>query len=381
LGRDAVAWTRGAMKLAAQVGQLLSVGFDGPALPETLRARVAASEIGGVMLFRPNIADPVQLAGLVAALRRAAPAEAPLLVSIDQEGGVVQRVRAPATVWPPMLAVGAAGDPARTTAVGRAMGEELAALGIGWDFAPVLDVHTNAANPVIGDRAFATDAEAVAAQALAFWRGLRGAGLVGCGKHFPGHGDTRTDSHFELPVVPHDLERLRRVELAPFAAAAAAGMEAFMTAHVLYPALDPDRPATLSRRIATDLLRGELGFRGVLVSDDLGMKAVADRYSIEELAVGAIEAGVDHLLVREPVERQVAAFEAILRAAERSPGLRARVEESAARVAVLKAACTVTMPAPAAMLSSLLGTPAHRALAASFPPAAPSLASTSPVAN
>jgi beta-N-acetylhexosaminidase len=158
-------------------------------------------------------------------------------------------------------------------------------------------------------------------------------------------------------------------------------MEAFMTAHVLYPALDPDRPATLSRRIATDLLRGELGFRGVLVSDDLGMKAVADRYSIEELAVGAIEAGVDHLLVREPVERQVAAFEAILRAAERSPGLRARVEESAARVAVLKAACTVTMPAPAAMLSSLLGTPAHRALAASFPPAAPSLASTSPVAN
>ncbi|MES1210206.1 MAG: glycoside hydrolase family 3 N-terminal domain-containing protein, partial [Pseudomonadota bacterium] len=179
-----------------------------------------------------------------------------------------------------------------------------------------------------------------------FWRGLRGAGLVGCGKHLPGHGDTRADSHHELPVVPHDLERLRRVELAPFVAAAEAGMEAFMTAHVLYPALDPDRPATLSRRIATDLLRGELGFRGVLVSDDLGMKAVADRYSIEELAVGAIEAGVDHLLVREPVARQVAAFEAILRAAEGNAGLRARVDESAARVAALKAACTVSMPAP-----------------------------------
>ena len=154
-----------------------------------------------------------------------------------------------------------------------------------------------------------------------------------------------------------------------------------MTAHVLYPALDPDRPATLSRRIATDLLRGELGFRGVLVSDDLGMKAVADRYSIEELAVGAIEAGVDHLLVREPVARQVAAFEAILRAAEGSAALRARVEESAARVAALKAACTVPMPAPAAMLSSLLGTPAHRALAASFQPVGASLAATSPVAN
>ena len=152
---------------------------------------------------------------------------------------MVQRVRAPATVWPPMLAVGAAGDATRTTAVGRAIGEELAALGIGWDFAPVLDVHTNPANPVIGDRAFATEPDAAAEQALAFWRGLRGAGLVGCGKHFPGHGDTRTDSHHELPVVPHDLERLRRVELAPFAAAAKAGMEALMTAHVLYPALTP----------------------------------------------------------------------------------------------------------------------------------------------
>lgn len=370
-----------ARRLPAQVGQLLSVGFDGTALPEQLRERIAASEVGGVMLFRPNIADPVQLAGLVAGLRRAAPLEAPLLVSIDQEGGVVQRVRAPATVWPPMLAVGLADDPTRTTAVGRAIGEELAALGVGWDFAPVLDVHTNPANPVIGDRAFGTTPEAVATHALAFWRGLRAAGLVGCGKHFPGHGDTRTDSHLELPVVAHDLERLRRVELAPFAAAAQAGMEAFMTAHVVYPALDPDRPATLSRRIATDLLRGELGFRGVLVSDDLGMKAVADRYSIEELAVGTIEAGVDHLLVREPVARQVAAFEAILRAAEASASFRARVEEAATRVAALKAACAVSVPAPAAMLPSLLGTPAHRALAASFPAPGITTAASPFVAN
>ncbi|HXJ23660.1 MAG TPA: beta-N-acetylhexosaminidase [Polyangia bacterium] len=368
-------------RLPAQVGQLLSVGFDGPALPEQLRERIAASQVGGVMLFRPNIADPVQLAGLVAGLRQAAPLEAPLLVSIDQEGGVVQRVRAPATVWPPMLAVGTADDVGRTTAVGRAIGEELAALGVGWDFAPVLDVHTNPANPVIGDRAFGTTPEAVATHALAFWRGLRAAGLVGCGKHFPGHGDTRIDSHLDLPVVAHDLERLRRVELAPFAAAAKAGMEAFMTAHVVYPALDPDHPATLSRRIATDLLRGELGFKGVLVSDDLGMKAVADRYSIEDLAVGAIEAGVDHLLVREPVARQVAAFEAILRAAESSAGFRARVEEAAARVAALKAACAVSVPAPAAMLPSLLGTPAHRALAGSFPPPGISTTASPFVAN
>jgi beta-N-acetylhexosaminidase len=367
--------------LARLCGQLLSVGFEGIAAPAELCARIAASEVGGVILFRPNIVDLPQLASLVATLRSAAPAGAPALISIDQEGGLVQRVRAPATVWPPMLAVGAAGDPARTAAVGRALGEELAALGIGWDFAPVLDVHTNPGNPVIGNRAFGTTAEAATAQALAFWRGLRAAGLVGCGKHFPGHGDTRTDSHFDLPVVEHDLDRLRRIEIAPFAAAAKAGMEAFMTAHVLYPALDPDHPATLSRRIATDLLRGELGFAGVLVSDDLGMKAVADRYSIEELAVSAIVAGVDHLLIREPAARQRAAFEAILHAAEARSEVRARVEESAARVAALKAACAVPMPAPGAMLPSLLGTPAHRALAGSFQAVAPSAVARSPAAD
>ena len=376
---------RGGPRLSALsrlCGQLLSVGFDGPTMPAELRARIAASAVGGVMLFRPNVVNAGQVAALVGSLRGAAPDDLPLLVSIDQEGGLVMRLRGLATDWPAMLAVGGAGDTARTQAVGRALGEELAALGIGWDFAPVLDVHTNPANPVIGNRAFGTTPDAVIAQALAFWRGLRGAGVVGCGKHFPGHGDTRTDSHLELPVVDHAPARLRAVELAPFAAAAKVGMEAFMTAHVLYPALDPDRPATLSRTILTDVLRGELGFRGVIVSDDLGMKAVADRYPIEALAVGCIEAGADHLLVREPAARQVAAHEALVRAAESRPDFRARVEESAARVAALKAACTVGLPAPSAMLPSLLRTAAHRALAGSFKPvAADSPAKTSPVAD
>jgi beta-N-acetylhexosaminidase len=347
-------------------GQLLCVGFDGTELPPELAARIGASEVGVVMLFRPNIASPGQVAGLVGALRRAAPADAPMLVAIDQEGGLVQRLRSPLTEWPDMLSVGAAGDAARSERVGRALGEELAALGIGWDFAPVLDVHTNPDNPVIGTRAFGVTADAVIAHALAFWRGLRAAGLVGCGKHFPGHGDTRTDSHLELPVVDHDAARLRDVELRPFAAASSAGIDAIMTAHVSYPALDPDHPATLSRAILTDLLRGELGFRGVVASDDLGMKAVADRWPIDELAVGCVEAGCDLLLVRAPAERQVAAFEALVRAAEARSDFRARVEESAARVAALKAACRVGLPVPSASLPSVLGTPAHRALAGSF---------------
>ena len=148
--------------LARLCGQLLSVGFDGTTAPDELRARIAASAVGGVMLFRPNIANAGQVAALVGALRGAAPAGEPLLVSIDQEGGLVMRLRGLGTDWPPMLAVGSAGDAARTQQVGRALGEELAALGIGWDFAPVLDVHTNPANPVIGNRAFGTTPEAVA---------------------------------------------------------------------------------------------------------------------------------------------------------------------------------------------------------------------------
>lgn len=352
--------------LARAAGQLLTVGFDGFFLPDELRERLAASEVGGVMLFRPNIETPAQVASLVAAIRTAAPAEAPGLVAIDQEGGLVQRLRAPLTVWPDMLSVGVAGAPERTFAVGQALGTELAALGIGWDFAPVLDVHTNPGNPVIGNRAFGTTPGAVSTHAIAFWRGLRAAGLIGCGKHFPGHGDTRADSHLELPVVDHDLARLRAVELAPFAAAAAAGVESIMTAHVLYPALDRDRPATLSRRILTDLLRGELGFRGVVVSDDLGMKAVADRYPIEELAVQSIAAGADALLIREPPARQRQAFQALVRAAETSTAFRDRVMESAARVGAMKAACRVGMPAPAEALLDRLGTAAHRALASSF---------------
>jgi len=331
------------------------------------------------MLFRPNIVEPSQVVDLVRTLRAASPV--PLTVSVDQEGGLVQRLRAPLTVWPDMFSVAAAGDPVRSEAVGRALGDELAALGIGWNFAPVLDVHTNPANPVIGNRAFGVTATAVTTHALAFWRGLRAAGVLGCGKHFPGHGDTRTDSHHELPVVLVDEARLRAVELAPFVAAVAAGVPALMTAHVLYPAWDAHLPATLSPRIAREILRGQLGFSGLLVSDDLGMRAVADRWPIEELVLESLLAGVDHFLVREPQERQEAAFAALVRAAEKRPEVRGRVQESAARVAAFKTLLSSRMPLEKSELAARLGTPEHLALAASFPRVPASAATGSPVAD
>ena len=357
------------------------MGFDGLTAPSELVDRIARSEVGGVMLFRPNIESPAQVAALVSALRQASPAAAPLVVSVDQEGGRVQRLRSPLTVWPDMASVAAAGDVQRTHAVGRALGGEIAALGIGWNFAPVLDVHTNPLNPVIGNRAFGCRPNLVAEHALAFWRGLHDAGVLGCGKHFPGHGDTHADSHLELPSVTHADERLRAVELVPFAVAVRAGIEALMTAHVLYPSWDAKLPATLSRRIAHDILRGELGFAGMLVSDDLGMRAVADHYAVEDLVVESLVAGVDHFLVREPRDRQARAFEALVKAGEARADVRTRIEESAERVRCFKARLRVPMPASADALATLLGNKDNQVLADSFVRvAAPSVAN-SPVVD
>lgn len=284
-----------------RAGELLIVGFEGKEAPPELLARIGAGRVGGVILFARNLGSLDEIVALTQALKGATPADAPpLIVSVDQEGGRVQRVKAPFTLWPAMARVAAVGDLGYTEAVGRAVGLEVAALGFNVDYAPVLDVHTNADNPIIGDRAFGTEPAAAVAQALAFWRGLESAGVRGCGKHYPGHGDTATDSHLTLPRVDAKEQRLREVELAPFAAAAKAGLPMFMTAHVVYPAVD-EQPATLSARWLTEILRGELGYGGVVVSDDLDMKAVHERWSTREVVARSLAAGVDCFLAcRDP---------------------------------------------------------------------------------
>jgi beta-N-acetylhexosaminidase len=317
-------------------GELLLFGFEGKTAPPELVARIAAGRAMGVILFARNLGTPDEIAALTRALHEAAPADGPpIVVSVDQEGGRVQRIKAPLTVWPSMGRVAAVGDLAYTEAVGRAMALEVAALGFNVDYAPVLDVHTNPQNPIIGDRAFGNDARAAAAQALAFWRGLESAGVRGCGKHFPGHGDTATDSHLELPRVDADEARLRAVELVPFAAAAEAGVPMLMTAHVVYPAIDAE-PATMSKRWLATVARGELRFSGVIVSDDLDMKAVHERWPTGEVVRRSLAAGCDSFLACRDAEVQREAEEALDFAAH-DPALAARVVESAARIRAFRA--------------------------------------------
>ncbi|HET8732938.1 MAG TPA: beta-N-acetylhexosaminidase, partial [Anaeromyxobacteraceae bacterium] len=232
-------------RLDAECAGLLCVGFDGTTpSPEVLE--LVRRGVGGVILFARNVESAEQVAELTASLKRAA--GRPLLVSVDQEGGRVARLRARHgfTELPPMRALGETGDEGLAFEVGALLGSELRAVGIDQDYAPVVDVDTNPANPVIGDRSLSRDPERVGRLGAALARGLQSAGVAACAKHFPGHGDTSQDSHVALPRLAHSLERLEAVELPPFRALARAGVASVMTAHVVFEALDPKRPATLS---------------------------------------------------------------------------------------------------------------------------------------
>ena len=353
--------------LRRQVGQLLIAGFNGHQITPELRSLAREFGLGGVILFARNIAEPEQVAEVAFEAARLVP-EMPSWVSVDQEGGRVARLKAPFTEWPPMATLGRSGDVTLAERFARALASELKAVGITLDYAPVLDIHTNPRNPVIGDRALAEKADDVARLGSALVRALQADGIAACGKHFPGHGDTSTDSHLELPLVEHPPDRLRRVEFVPFKAAIEAGVATIMTAHVLVPSLDEKRPASLSRHIITDLLRHELRYEGVILSDDLEMKAIAAAYEVPEAAVMAIQAGCDGVLICSgDHEAQSAALEALVYAVEQDRLPISRVEDALMRQRRAKdrflAASVVAKPAAGPKLRALLGRDEHRAIA------------------
>jgi beta-N-acetylhexosaminidase len=288
--------------------RLFCFGFDGPVVPPSLRPHLEAG-LGGVILFRRNLQDLEQICRLTADLHAAS--SAPLLTGVDQEGGRVTRLPPPFLTPPAAAVLGRIGDAALAQALARALGEELRAAGFNWNLAPVLDVHTNPRNPVIGDRAYGRDPELVSRMGAAAIRGFAEAGVLSTAKHFPGHGETALDSHLTLPESSQDVRRWRSVEFVPFRHAIGAGVPMILVAHLSCPALDPAAPSSLSRIIVTDILRGELGFDGVVVSDDLEMAAIAAGFDIGEAAVRFLEAGGDLILICHDPSRQETAVRAV----------------------------------------------------------------------
>lgn len=329
---------------------MLSVALPGPRLTRATERALVRLAPGTVVLFARNVVDPAQLRALTATLH-ALPSRP--LIAIDQEGGRVQRLPPPFTRFPSAAEIGRAGV-AAARAAGTAIGRELASAGIDIDYAPVLDLRSRGGDAVVGDRAFSSDPRRAAALAVAFLRGLRAAGVLACGKHFPGHGAADGDSHLRPPVARRTRAELARRELVPFRAAIAAGVPLLMTAHVRYPALDRQRCATLSAAAVTALLRGRLGFDGVVVSDDLSMGAIRNA---PQAAVAALRAGVDGLLICDGLDAAVEVADHLVATARADRRFAARLAEAAARIAAL--------PRPARQRRALpLPSAAHAALVA-----------------
>jgi beta-N-acetylhexosaminidase len=319
-----------------QVGQLMLAGFRGHTVPVELRSLARDFDLGGVVLFSRNVAEPGQVADLAREVQALA-GDLPLWVAIDQEGGRVQRVKAPLTRWPAPAALGRADDLDLTRRFGRALSRELRAMGITFNFVPVLDVLTRTDNPAIGDRALSDAPDVVARHGVALIEAVHAEGLPACAKHFPGHGEASVDSHEEMPVVDVPPDRFDHVEWVPFRAAFAAGLDAVMSCHVLVPSLDDRQPATLSREILTNRLRGRLGFGGLVFSDDMDMKAISLAMEPGEAAARAVAAGCDVLLQcgGDP-DRLAAALEGLVRAIEDDALSVTRFDDALQRHAALK---------------------------------------------
>lgn len=336
------------MTLEEKAGQLLLVGMPRPELsPEDLRL-MQQGRLGGIILFSRNIRSAGQTQELIRQAQAEATAAAngprpgdgvPLLIATDQEGGLVARLRGDVTEWPGNMALGAAGSEELAYRVGLAMGRELREVGVNVNLAPVVDVNDNPDNPVIGIRSFGEDPEQVARLGQAYIRGMQEADVMAVAKHFPGHGNTELDSHLALPRVAHGRDRLEQVELLPFRAAVAAGVEGVMSAHVVVPALDAEeRPATLSEPILTGLLRDEMGYDGLLFSDAIDvMKAITDHWPKEKALVEAVRAGIDVLCYAESFGEHEALLNLLVRAVQNGELPQQRLEEAARRVLVAKA--------------------------------------------
>ena len=323
------------MTLKEQIGQRLMTGFHGTELTDDYRRVVREYKIANVILFRENIESCAQLKRICGEIQQLVRAETghSAFIAIDQEGGIVSRLPADGVNVPGAMAIAASGDPENAYRAGLLTGRQLKGLGVNFDFAPVADVNTSAANPVIGARSYGDDPQEAGRYVCQMIRGLTDGGVLSSAKHFPGHGDTDVDSHLALPKVDKSREELERAELIPFRMAVAAGVPAIMTSHILFPQIEPEYlPATMSRRILTGILREELGFEGLIVSDCMEMLAIRDHFGSVKGTVAAMGAGVDLVLITHSTLVSGEAAEAVAQAVAEGRVDAAEMKRSAERV-------------------------------------------------
>lgn len=349
-----------------KIGQLLFIGIRGKSLSQEESEFIVKNNIGGVILFARNIESPMQVHALcqeIQATRHKTRDKLPLFIGVDQEGGRVARMKPPFTLWPPLGKVGAIDSTSVAFKFALCMGAELRAVGINTDFAPCVDVYTNPKNEIIGDRALSTDPEQVAKLASALVRGYIKAGIIPCAKHFPGHGNTLADSHEELPIETVDRARLESIELIPFKKVFRARLDMVMTAHIKFSQIDPDWPVTMSEKFLRQMLRQELRYRGLVISDDLDMRALAAHYSVPEIALRSFQAGCDILLYCNKFDHPQIAIDTLMQALKDQKITAQQIDESYNRVVLVKKdMLTHPDPLPLAKANEVVGNELHQRL-------------------
>jgi beta-N-acetylhexosaminidase len=325
------------MSLDEKLGQMVLIGLTGQEVDATVRDLIQAQHVGGVILYQVNISTTGQTVSLLNSLKAAnASNKSPLWLSLDQEGGKVSRMPDEFAKLPTSRAVGQTNSQDYALAIGSLLGEEVKSVGFNMNFAPVLDIDSNPNNPVIGDRSFGPTPDLVSKLGIAEMKGLQSQQVVPVVKHFPGHGDTSVDSHLDLPVVNKSLESLRTFELQPFRQAVRSGADAVMIAHILLPKLDDQHPATFSKPVITGLLREELGFNGVVITDDMTMGAITGHFDIGQAAVQSVNAGADIMLVAHDYTKATAVLNALKQAAANGDLPQATIARSVYRILALK---------------------------------------------
>lgn len=348
-------------------GQLLFIGLKGPTLTADEAQFMIKNNIGGVTLFKRNLTTPTELHKLCSDLnnlKTKMPSRLPPFVAIDMEGGRVHRLKPPFTQWPSLGQMAKLDSTSIAFKFANMMGAELAAVGINLDFAPCVDVLTNSDNVLIGDRSLGTDPEFVAKMASAMVRGYIKSGIVACAKHFPGHGNTIIDSHEDLPIEEIDLKTLESRELIPFKKSFRARMDMVMTAHIKYKNIDPEHPATLSKLFLTKMLREEMRYKNIIISDDLDMKALTNNYSREEIPVMALQAGCDVLLYCNEFDSPPIAIEQVGKAIKDKKLDTSKLAASLQRVVDLKKDLLANFaPLPMTEAAKIIGHPDHLRMA------------------